>query len=426
MATDDNRKVEDALQAIKSLVEASGIETSEDDGTIRLDSIVWRGSVGPETQDAEPNLIALNPLERPLDSGGLEQQFDTPYSMVDEDISSIEPKPDAADASEVSNAQTDETSGHAYSAGKSAEMGWPAFHPSDRLSAYDTVSETNFFEPTVEVQNQPEVDSVQSSVGPSQQLNQQAALEIEETRALLAEFQNLLDSTIALKNASVKTDATTPKQGQADATDRRANLSELAKIALDARMSLTNGLEQEAQHAVNTAEPSHDVQESAQALDEIILSHSHTSDDANHVDGAQSTLGGVIDAAVGNVADVNDDSKAIVSEAVAEDSNVVTAGRGADSIDISAERADIEKASDTQKLSNIALHLVDVAERTEPEYKSLFTSAVRSTMQDIIRRQMTDWLAANMTDIIEDALRDELQPAKSKHPNSTNRRDQNT
>ena len=426
MATDDNRKVEDALQAIKSLVEASGIETPEDDGTIRLESIVWRGSVAPETQEAETNLIALNPLERPLDSGGLEQQFDTPYSMVGEEISSIETKSDIADASDVSMSKTDETLGYTDRADESAEMGWPAFHPSDKLSAYDTVSKTNYSEPLVEVQNQPDVSSVQSAGDPSQQLNQQAALEIEETRALLAEFQNLLDSTIALKNASAKTVDKKPKQDETDATGRRTNLSELAKIALDARMSLTNGLEQGAQHTANTAEPIQHIQEHTQTSDKSILAQLHKSDDVNLVDGSQGTSDGSVEGGVEHAADMDDDSKVVGSNAIAEESNLVAADSSADSIDVSAEKAGDEKASDTQRLSNIALHLVDVAERTEPEYKSLFTSAVRSTMQDIIRRQMTDWLAANMTDIIEDALRDELQPAKSKHPNSTNRRDQNT
>ena len=69
--------------------------------------------------------------------------------------------------------------------------------------------------------------------------------------------------------------------------------------------------------------------------------------------------------------------------------------------------------SSAGSISKMALHLVDAAESSDETGNHLFTSAVRSTMQEIIRRQMTEWLTANMTDIIEDALRDEMRPAKS-------------
>ena len=88
---------------------------------------------------------------------------------------------------------------------------------------------------------------------------------------------------------------------------------------------------------------------------------------------------------------------------------------GADKI-ATAETSAPQNQSDSSSagsISKMALHLVDAAESSDETGNHLFTSAVRSTMQEIIRRQMTEWLTANMTDIIEDALRDEMRPAKS-------------
>lgn len=392
MTIGDNRKVEDALQAIKSLVEASGIDASEDDGTIRLDSIVWRGSLAPESDEVDKGLIALNPLERPLNSDALEQQAEAPFSSpvgkLSEDApatyhldtgihSSLDTQDgqlgnDNSGASNMSDGNTD----------RRGDEGWVAFRQSDRLSAYDNVSQQD----VNEAQSIPAYDAgdnLPSAIqdNPAQysaaHLNQQAALEIEETRALLAEFQNLLDSTIALKQAAEQKQVDSQDNDKVRDAGDDTHLSDLAKIALNARMSLTNGLSQS----------------------------------ANDTDSNQNTT-----------AEIDKDVQIRQAEATAQDSLSDNFRDDVPTDELSKAGSD----SDSQKLSNIALHLVDVADRTEPEYKSLFTSAVRSTMQDIIRRQMTEWLAANMTDIIEDALRDELQPAKSKHQNPTNRRDQNS
>ena len=407
MSSDDHRKVEDALQAIRSLVEASGID-SDDDGTIKLDSIVWRGSLETKGNETDENLISLHPLEAQMQSDNLDGVLDQPLSQGGNNL-------------HVTHAQIQDTSHEPSMSTNSAQAKTiEDLDLNERLSSYDTVAfdDPNGFghqQASRDIsQSSRELDPQPSSETP-EQLNAQAALEIQETRALLAEFQNLLDSTMALKNASLQRPVSPVSEDVDNKDSNAANLSALAKAALDARLMsgapellnsnrTVSNLPETNSPEPNSPEPNF-IPETAQRLEEDTPYSVQGNDEAENPTPVSTS----------NTEQSIEDSNSAQSE---------VANLPADPLPDTPD-AKSEQAA-RRKLSNIALHLVDVAERTEPEYKSLFTSAVRSTMQDIIRRQMTDWLTANMTDIIEDALRDELQPATSNNPKSTNRRDKNS
>ena len=317
MPADDNQKVEDALQAIRSLVEANGLHPSADDGVIQLDSIVWRGNA--EDQQTAP-------------------QND---SEMAEDALPVLPQSMSGFATMTALAEEAEQT------------------PSDTLYTDDT-TQADRAEHPVQQDNAPLVSSFAAE--PVAQ-EPQTGRELAETRALLAEFQSLLDSTIkqqeqinnAASAASVphsEAPVSQPVSGPHDApnavqapiaddlaaqADAAEAMSTLAKAALDARLSTP------------------------------------------HIPAVESP------------ADRAD--KAVTAESSAPQNQ--------------------SEPSSAGSISKMALHLVDAAESSDETGNHLFTSAVRSTMQEIIRRQMTEWLTANMTDIIEDALRDEMRPAKS-------------
>ena len=330
MPADDNQKVEDALQAIRSLVEANGLHPSADDGVIQLDSIVWRGNA--EDQQTTP-------------------QND---SEMAEDALPVLPQSMSGFATMTALAEEAEQT------------------PSDTLYTDDAVQADRAEHP-VQPDNTPLAFS--GFAEPAAQ-EPQTGRELAETRALLAEFQSLLDSTIKQQEqmnsaapavpmphseapvsqpVSGPHDAPQPVQAniaddlaaQADAAEA---MSTLAKAALDARLSTPHIPAAPVQQAQMDQAPA--VESPAERADNITTAETS----APHNQSGSSSAGSI---------------------------------------------------------SKMALHLVDAAESSDETGNHLFTSAVRSTMQEIIRRQMTEWLTANMTDIIEDALRDEMRPAKS-------------
>lgn len=347
MPADDNQKVEDALQAIRSLVEANGLSPSADDGVIHLDSIVWRGN--PEEQQAA-------------------QAQPHNDSDMAEDTLPILPQSMSGFASMTALAEEAEQTPSDSSFIASADEAESAAVPgqADIAPAAVQVATTNTHQSA-------------SADAP------QTGRELAETRALLAEFQSLLDSTIKQQEQISATSA--PNLPQADmpvlaASDshdsqsRAANdlaaqadaaeaMSTLAKAALDARLSTPHV----------AVEPTNAAPAEPARTDAATETAPMAQPDAP-------------------VAADNQDSQA---EETAESTSARTQS----------------ESSSAGSISKMALHLVDAAESSEDTGNHLFTSAVRSTMQEIIRRQMTEWLTANMTDIIEDALRDEMRPAKS-------------
>ena len=363
MSSDDHRKVEDALQAIRSLVEASGLDTAEDDGILKLESIVWRGTPDTSPLENEHSLASLHALDAPIEPS-LRPVSDTVWPSIEH------PSMEHSGMEHLGSPVDGDFDADSFVSDRPASDIMPvapvlhtdqntqnlALEPSDQPANADMpisvpVSKT----------------ALDTNSGTSD-LDDQAAIEIQETRALIAEFQNLLDSTIALRKPAPQDTETLPQIEGAN-TSGAANLSELARAALEARASIGNS-----EPAAADAEPA-----------------STSSPDMSPLE--------------------KETPQTIASRPSSAPKSVIH--------DLQASG---EESAST-RLSKIALHLVDVAENGEPEYKSLFTSAVRSTMQDIIRRQMTDWLSANMTDIIEDALRDEMRPAKPDNSKSSNRQD---
>ena len=330
MPADDNQKVEDALQAIRSLVEANGLHPSADDGVIQLDSIVWRGNA--EDQQTAPH----NDSEMASDT----------LPVLPQSMSGFATMTALAEEAEQTS--------------------------SDTLYTDDAMQADIAAQP-VQPDSAPLVSSFAAE--PAAQ-EPQTGRELAETRALLAEFQSLLDSTIkqqeqmnsAAPAAPVphsEAPVSQPISGPHDAphavqantaddlaarADAAEAMSTLAKAALDARLSTPHIPAAPVQHAQMDQAPA--VESSAERAEKVATAE---------------------------------------SSAPQNQSDSSSAG----------------------SISKMALHLVDAAESSDETGNHLFTSAVRSTMQEIIRRQMTEWLTANMTDIIEDALRDEMRPAKS-------------
>ena len=361
MSADDRTKVEDALEAIRSLVEASGLDTSGDDGVIHLDSIVWRGTPNHESEVAANGDIALQMLEHttepgyePISNRSWVDEFSADTQIfqsaaadtgVEPIIAPVMPQENPV---EQANNLSDRTDNFDKSFG---DYNGQHFSHNDVMMSFHNKDESLF------------------------DRSEKAASDIQETRELLAEFQSLLNSTIALRNIQ-------------QAQSAEATFKEAAAPTTQDAVTLNN-------------------------------------QDAN-ADFLEPTRPAVNDTTSPAIEPTTSDAKNQNSAVVSSQTNAPEASQPvkepeAAVHDLSA--ASLEAAN--TRLSKIALHLVDVAETSDTETKSLFTSAVRSTMQEIIRGQMTDWLSANMTDIIEDALRDEMRPAKPNNPKSTVRQDRN-
>ena len=333
MPADDNQKVEDALQAIRSLVEANGLHPSADDGVIQLDSIVWRGNA--EDQQTAPHND----------------------SEMAEDALPVLPQSMSGFATMTALAEEAEQT------------------PSDTLYT-DDAAQADSAEHPVQPDNAPLVSSFVAE--PAAQ-EPQTGRELAETRALLAEFQSLLDSTIK-------------QQEQMNSAAPAAPVPH-SEAPVSQPVS---------QPVSGPQDGPHDTPQPVQA---------NIADDLAAQADAAEAMSTLAKAAL----DARLSTPHIPATPVQQAPAVESPPEGADKA-ATAETSAPQNQSDSSSagsISKMALHLVDAAESSDETGNHLFTSAVRSTMQEIIRRQMTEWLTANMTDIIEDALRDEMRPAKS-------------
>ena len=334
MPADDNQKVEDALQAIRSLVEANGLHPSADDGVIQLDSIVWRGNA--EDQQTAPH----NDSEMASDT----------LPVLPQSMSGFATMTALAEEAE----QT----------------------PADTLYTDDAMQADIVAQPV-----QPDSAPLVSSFAAEPVAQEpQTGRELAETRALLAEFQSLLDSTIK-------------QQEQMNSAAPAAPVPH-SEAPVSQPVSGPHDRPHDAPHAVqaNTADDLAAQADAAEAMSTLAKAALDARLSTPHIPAAPV-------------------QQAQMDQAPAVESPAERADKIA-----TAETSAPQNQSDSSSagsISKMALHLVDAAESSDETGNHLFTSAVRSTMQEIIRRQMTEWLTANMTDIIEDALRDEMRPAKS-------------